>query len=310
MTTKFATHAAADLVTRSGFRFLVRTAGPDDGAALTALFDHMTKDDLRFRFLSAVRKVSPKQIEDMTHVDHIRTEDFLAFEPGSTRIIANAMLAADKKLEVAEFAIAVDSDFKDRGIEAALLEHVIRCRGVLHQAAMAHRALGCSGATRVDLIVSPTGNEYLLEVNTVPGMTRESLLPKIAAAAGLSFEDLAEAILLGAQLHVADGGRSDRRRLSQRPFAGEERRTLRGRALAEACLDAGLGRRIDLLDVGDGAMFNPLTPFLEAIRDGRPSPLPLREALPAHELVDAIYASADDDGRPRPVSGGSPHQSG
>jgi len=93
-------------------------------------------------------------------------------------------------------------------------------------------------------------------------------------------------------------------------FAGEERRTLRGRALAEACLDAGLGRRIDLLDVGDGAMFNPLTPFLEAIRDGRPSPLPLREALPAHELVDAIYASADDDGRPRPASGGSPHQSG
>lgn len=126
MTTKFATHDAADLVTRNGFRFRVRTAGPDDGAALTALFDHMTKDDLRFRFLSAVRKVSPKQIEDMTHVDHIRTEDFLAFEPGSTRIIANAMLAADKKLEVAEFAIAVDSDFKDRGIEAALLEHVTR----------------------------------------------------------------------------------------------------------------------------------------------------------------------------------------
>ena len=73
-----------------------------------------------------------------------------------------------------------------------------RYRGLLHQAAMAHRALGCAGATRVDLIVSPTGNEYLLEVNTVPGMTRTSLLPKIAAAAGLSFEDLVEVILRGA----------------------------------------------------------------------------------------------------------------
>jgi D-alanine-D-alanine ligase len=76
-----------------------------------------------------------------------------------------------------------------------------RTRGVLHQAAMAHRALGCSGATRVDLIVSPTGNEYLLEVNTIPGMTRHSLLPRIAEAAGLTFQDLTETILRGARLH-------------------------------------------------------------------------------------------------------------
>ena len=73
-----------------------------------------------------------------------------------------------------------------------------RTRGVLHQAAMAHRQLGCSGATSVDMIVSPSGNEYVLEVNTLPGMTRHSLLPKIAAAAGLSFEDLVEAMLRGA----------------------------------------------------------------------------------------------------------------
>ncbi len=98
-----------------------------------------------------------------------------------------------------------------------------RYRGVLHQALMAHRALGCSGATRVDLIVSPTGNEYLLEVNTLPGMTPHSLLPKIALAAGLGFEDLCEAILLGASLHTASAGRRDRR-IVQRPFTGEDRR--------------------------------------------------------------------------------------
>lgn len=98
-----------------------------------------------------------------------------------------------------------------------------RYRGILHQAAMAHRALGCSGATRVDLIVSPTGNEYLLEVNTLPGLTRQSLLPRIAQAAGLSFEELVEAILLGARLHVAEAGRRDRR-VAPQPFAGEDRR--------------------------------------------------------------------------------------
>jgi D-alanine-D-alanine ligase len=89
---------------------------------------------------------------------------------------------------------------------------------------MAHRALGCSGASRVDLIVSPTGNESLLEVNTLPGMGRHALLPAIAAAAGLSFEDLTEAILLGARLHGSSAhGRE--RRILQRPFEGDERRS-------------------------------------------------------------------------------------
>ena len=83
-------------------------------------------------------------------------------------------------------------------------------------------------------------------------------------------------------------------------FAGEDRRTISGRELAEACVKFGSGREIDLIDVGDGsgegAMFNPLTSFLEAVRDGLPSPLPFSEALPAHLLVDAIYASADAGG--------------
>jgi predicted dehydrogenase len=43
-------------------------------------------------------------------------------------------------------------------------------------------------------------------------------------------------------------------------------------------------------------MFNPLTPFLDAIANGTDSPLPLRQALPAHHIVDAIYASADGAG--------------
>jgi D-alanine-D-alanine ligase len=61
----------------------------------------------------------------------------------------------------------------------------------------AHVALGCSGATRVDLIIDSEGNPYVLEVNTIPGMTATSLLPKIAQTAGLSFPDLLEKILGG-----------------------------------------------------------------------------------------------------------------
>ena len=45
-----------------------------------------------------------------------------------------------------------------------------------------------------------------------------------------------------------------------------------------------------------GAMFNPLNAFLGALATGGRPPLPLREALPAHQAVDAIYASADRAG--------------
>ncbi len=59
----------------------------------------------------------------------------------------------------------------------------------------AHKALGCEGATRVDLILDEAGNIYVLEVNTIPGMTETSLLPKIAGLAGLDFTSLVEEML-------------------------------------------------------------------------------------------------------------------
>ncbi len=75
-------------------------------------------------------------------------------------------------------------------------------------------------------------------------------------------------------------------------YAGEEERSLRGRALLNACIDQGLGERRDALQFGEGAMFNPVTPFLEAVRDGTAPPLPLSTALTAHDVVDRIYDTA------------------
>jgi len=59
----------------------------------------------------------------------------------------------------------------------------------------AHRALGCRGYSRVDFIIDSAGDPYILEVNTLPGMTDTSLLPDIARGVGLSFSDLVEEIL-------------------------------------------------------------------------------------------------------------------
>jgi len=70
----------------------------------------------------------------------------------------------------------------------------------LQEAALkACRALGCRGGARVDFMIRG-GEIYCLEVNTIPGMTETSLLPKAAGHAGISFGALTERILLGAGL--------------------------------------------------------------------------------------------------------------
>ncbi len=69
----------------------------------------------------------------------------------------------------------------------------------------AFEALLCSGAARVDFIVSPGGPPVALELNTIPGMTRTSLLPEIAAHAGIAFDQLVSTIMEGARLHVPTG---------------------------------------------------------------------------------------------------------
>ncbi|MEE9584174.1 MAG: D-alanine--D-alanine ligase [Candidatus Brocadiales bacterium] len=63
----------------------------------------------------------------------------------------------------------------------------------------AHHKLGCSGFSRVDMILSGEMELFLLEINTIPGLTERSLLPKAAEAAGISFQELCREIVLLAQ---------------------------------------------------------------------------------------------------------------
>ena len=61
-----------------------------------------------------------------------------------------------------------------------------------------YRALGCSGHARPDLRVNTSGEAFVLEVNTLPGMTATSLLPKIAKSIGMDYATLCEQILASA----------------------------------------------------------------------------------------------------------------
>ncbi|MCC5893690.1 D-alanine--D-alanine ligase [Exiguobacterium sp.] len=63
---------------------------------------------------------------------------------------------------------------------------------VQEAAVLAHRALGCAGYSRSDFLVSEDGLAYILETNTLPGMTPLSLFPDSARAVGISYGELLE----------------------------------------------------------------------------------------------------------------------
>jgi len=73
----------------------------------------------------------------------------------------------------------------------------------MQRAEQAVAVTGCTGAPRVDMIVGDGGEPLVLEINTIPGMTETSLLPKAAAAAGIDFDALCLRMLETAGLQSA-----------------------------------------------------------------------------------------------------------
>jgi len=66
---------------------------------------------------------------------------------------------------------------------------------IARSAHVAYKALGCRGYARVDFRLTPEGDHCFLEVNTLPGMTSNSLVPKAAKAVGIEFAELVDRIL-------------------------------------------------------------------------------------------------------------------
>lgn len=71
-------------------------------------------------------------------------------------------------------------------------------RRISELAMRTYEVLGCEGAARVDFRITPRGKPYVLEINTVPGMTETSLLPMAAARVGIGYDALVERILQSA----------------------------------------------------------------------------------------------------------------
>lgn len=116
----------AFLTTRTGVRYPVRSAGIDDSATIKEFFSHVSRADLRFRFLSSTPEVTSAQVSMLTHPDHKLSESFLVFAADGETMLATGMLACDAALDRGEVAIAIREDHKHKGIGWELLAHIAR----------------------------------------------------------------------------------------------------------------------------------------------------------------------------------------
>ncbi len=110
--------------------------------------------------------------EALPVIEIVPREDFYNYEakytPGKTEYILPARIPEETYREVQQLALKV------------------------------HESIGCEGYSRVDLRLDRKFKPYVLEINTLPGMTETSLLPKAAKDAGIGYDDLVEKILSSA----------------------------------------------------------------------------------------------------------------
>jgi D-alanine-D-alanine ligase len=112
--------------------------------------------------------------------------------PGSSEVEALPVVEIVPKREFFDYKAKYDPDQCDEICPARIPEATARAAQAF--AIQAHRSLGCRGYSRTDMILGPNG-PVVLEVNTLPGMTVNSLLPKAAAAAGIAFGDLLDRLV-------------------------------------------------------------------------------------------------------------------
>ena len=121
-------------------------------------------------------------------------ERFVAGTEVTVAVIGNDELVALPTLEVVPEHEFYDYESK---YVPGMSSHIIPARvseearaECQRLAISAHKTLGCRGMSRTDTIVEPDGTVWLLEVNTIPGMTSTSLVPDAARAAGIEFPEL------------------------------------------------------------------------------------------------------------------------
>ena len=108
-----------------GKRAFVRPVRPEDEAMFRAFFEHVTAEDLRLRFFSAVRHFTHEFIARLTQLDYARAIALAMIDPDSGEMLGAVRLLADADYDRGEYGILVRSDLKGKGIGWLLMRIMI-----------------------------------------------------------------------------------------------------------------------------------------------------------------------------------------
>lgn len=152
---------------------------------------------------SSVGLTLVKQAQDLDNAvklaerydDEVMAEQFIAGRELTVGVLGDVPLPVGEivsKHELFDYVTKYTPGMSEETFPAKI--DTLLARQLQEYASMAHRALKLSGYSRIDFRVSPDGDIFCLEANSLPGMTRTSLFPQAAQAAGIPFPELCERI--------------------------------------------------------------------------------------------------------------------
>lgn len=133
----------------------------------------------------------------------ILVERYLAGAEYSVGFSDEEFLGAIQIVPEAEF-YDFQAKYESTSTDYRYVEDVMLLDNLQRVGRLAYNALGCRGVARVDVKADAKGELFVLEVNTIPGMTETSLVPKLAARKGLSFAQFVEWMLDSAACEMSD----------------------------------------------------------------------------------------------------------
>jgi len=138
--------------------------------------------------------------------DEVMAEQFIPGKELTVGVLGDVPLPVGQivpKHELFDYETKYTPGMSDETFPAKI--DTLLARQLQEYALMAHRALKLSGYSRIDFRVSPEGDIFCLEANSLPGMTRTSLFPQAAQAAGIPFPELCERIATLATRNIGAG---------------------------------------------------------------------------------------------------------
>ena len=165
----------------------------ENGKDVLIVYDDLSKHAVAYRTMSLLLRRPPGREAYPGDVFYLHSR-LLERAARLNEENGNGSLTALPIIEIIPQSASYDFESKyapggSQHICPARLPEDIAAR-IREQAVAAHRVLGCAGMSRSDFLLDEDGVAWILETNTIPGMTATSLLPDAARAAGISFPDL------------------------------------------------------------------------------------------------------------------------